>query len=134
MRLAFKEQTSNVIFQIRRPICKSAGQSDIGRLVDQFANWPDWQIVRNISKSIWKRVPCQHGQERSFLGIKHHGKMKQHIFFGPAIQAVLMASGSCFSSGISDLLVLSAHFTAHPLESLHARTVTTKPTFALLVL
>ena len=27
-------------FQIGRAICKSAGQ---------FANWPDWQIGRNIS-------------------------------------------------------------------------------------
>ena len=35
-------------FQIGRPICKSAGQSVIGRLVSQFANWPDWQIGRNI--------------------------------------------------------------------------------------
>ena len=52
MCLAFREQTSKVIFQIRRPICKSAGQSDSGRLVGQFANWPDWQIVRNISKSM----------------------------------------------------------------------------------
>ena len=35
-------------FQIGRPICKSAGQSVIGRLASQFANWPDWQIRRNI--------------------------------------------------------------------------------------
>ena len=34
-------------FQIGRPICKSAGQSVIGRLVSQFANCPDWQIGRN---------------------------------------------------------------------------------------
>ena len=35
-------------FQIGRPICKSAGQSVIGRLVSEFAYWPDWQIGRNI--------------------------------------------------------------------------------------
>ena len=35
-------------FQIGRPICKSDGQSVIGRLVSHFANRPDWQIGRNI--------------------------------------------------------------------------------------
>ena len=92
MCLAFKEETSKVIFRFVVPFANRL--ADL-RLVGQFANWPDWQIVQNISKSIWKRVPCQHCQERYFLGNKHQGKMKQHIFFGPAIKAVLMASGSC---------------------------------------
>ena len=37
----------SVIMEIGRPICKSAGQSVVGRLASQFANWPDWQVGRN---------------------------------------------------------------------------------------
>ena len=37
-------------FQIGRPICKSAGQSEIGRLVSHFENWTDWQIGQPICK------------------------------------------------------------------------------------
>ena len=128
MCLAFKEQTSKVIFRFVVPFANRL--ADL-RLADRLANWPDWQIVQNISKSIGKRVPWQHGQERYFLGIKHHGKM-QHLFFGPtikqykwppcrSIRATLAVSRSCQLS-----------VTAHPLGSLHARTVTTNPSCSLL--
>ena len=53
----------------------------------------------------------QQGQEKPFLGIKHDKKVKQCFFFGPAITVVVMASGSCYSRGISDFRVLSARTT-----------------------
>ena len=53
MCLTLKEQTSSD-FQIGHPICKLAGQSEIGRLVGQFANW---QIGRNKDTGVEITAP-----------------------------------------------------------------------------
>ena len=68
-------------FQIGRPICKSAGQSVIGRLVSQFA---DWQIGWNISMS--DHSVCFKGQV--LLSIIHRALCESYPCFGDGFKGL----------------------------------------------